>query len=321
MCASPRPRGEARPPAAAEHVEGEWEPRLLTAAETLPSWAPLLPAWDPPLMEQSSGAFGRANVGPGVGGSDFGRVKAEAMPGGEASFPGQIWLSHGVPDRNRVTRGHCGKGWIVGGPAGPGDFIYQTLRKRSLCGRPLAASCPAGQEGQTLLLSWEGPRGGCGLQSPAEGGSHPHLTLELGTHLWGPLIPSLSWGMPLPRARVKQNGYCCVSPAPGSWDLLGSVQCPGRRVGGMGPGSSPGRLGTDRGTTGDPGPPAGPRFFIKSWEEPCQFHQAGLWGPSREVMVALWGPSREMTVAWDFSGNVRHYQVSLLGATSRNFPC
>lgn len=36
--------------------------------------------------------------------------------------------------------------------------------------------------------------------------------------------------------------------------------------------------------------------------------------------AGLWGPSRAVTVARGFSGNVRHYQVSLLGATSRNFP-
>lgn len=127
------------------------------------------------------------------------------------------------------------------------------------------------QEGQTRLLSWEGRRGGCGLQSRAEGGSHPRLTPELGMQLWGPSIPSPSWRMPPLRARVEENGYRCVLPAPGSWDLLGSAPCPGRRVGGMGRGSSPGRLGTGCGTGGDPGPPAGQRFVMQSREEPCQF--------------------------------------------------
>lgn len=165
------------------------------------------------------------------------------------------------------------------------------------------------QEGQTRLLSWEGRRGGCGLQSRAEGGSHPRLTPELRMQLWGPSIPSPSWRMPPLRARVEENGYRCVLPAPGSWDLLGSAPCPGRRVGGMGRGSSPGRLGTGCGTRAT-------LALLLDKGSSCRAGRSHASSPG----AGLWGPSRAVTVARGFSGNVRHYQVSLLGATSRNFP-
>lgn len=197
----------------------------------------------------------------------------------------------------------------MGGPARPGDIIYQTLRKRvESPWASLAASCPrAGRPDSPPFLG--GPQR---TLRAAESGRRRFSSppdLELGTPLWGPLIPSLSWRRPRPRARVKQRGYRCVSPAPGSWDLLGSAQCPVEAVGGVGPGSSPGRPGPGCGTAGDPGPSVAPSSLTQSWEVPCQFHRAELWGPSREAMLAR-----------GFSGNVRLYQESLLGATSRNFP-